>query len=107
MHQATQPPELIDAWLPARVGRNARLGRLTEFIDWTPLVALVAELHAARRTHPVSHAGGRDSGGCASASCHWAVGQLWPHATPRGARGLGADPLRDADPGERKRDSGG
>lgn len=47
MHRATQPPELIDAWLPARVGRNARLGRLTEFIDWTPLVALVAELHAA------------------------------------------------------------
>ena len=47
MHRSTQPPELIDAWLPARVGRNARLERLTDLIDWTPLEALVADLHAA------------------------------------------------------------
>ncbi len=47
MHRSTQPPELIDAWLPPRIGRNARLERLTELIDWTPLEALVADLHAA------------------------------------------------------------
>ena len=47
MHRSTQPPELIDAWLPPRIGRNARLERLTELIDWTPLAVLVADLHAA------------------------------------------------------------
>ena len=47
MHRSSQSPELIDAWLPPRVGRNARLERLTELIDWAPLEALVAELHAA------------------------------------------------------------
>ena len=47
MHRSTHPPELLDAWLPPRVGRNARLERLTELIDWTPLAALVADLHAA------------------------------------------------------------
>ena len=47
MHRSTQPPELIDAWLPPRVGRNARLERLTDLIDWAPLQALVADLHAA------------------------------------------------------------
>jgi len=33
MHGSTQPPELIDAWLPPQVGRNAGLERRTEFID--------------------------------------------------------------------------
>ena len=47
MHRSTQPPELLDAWLPPRIGRNARLERLTDLIDWTPLEALVADLHAA------------------------------------------------------------
>ena len=47
MHRSTQPPELIDAWLPPRIGRNARLERLTELIDWAPLEAVVADLHAA------------------------------------------------------------
>ena len=47
MHRSTQPPELIDAWLPPRIGRNARLERLTDLIDWTPLEDLVADLHAA------------------------------------------------------------
>ena len=47
MHRSTHAPELLDAWLPPRVGRNARLERLTELIDWTPLAALVADLHAA------------------------------------------------------------
>ena len=47
MHRSPQPPELIDAWLPPRVGRNARLERLTQLIDWAPLEALVADLHAA------------------------------------------------------------
>ena len=47
MHRSTHPPELLDAWLPPRVGRNARLERLTELIDWEPLAALVADLHAA------------------------------------------------------------
>ena len=49
MHRSTQPPELLDAWLPPRIGRNARLERLTELIDWTPLEDLVADLHAAPR----------------------------------------------------------
>ena len=47
MHRSPQPPELLDAWLPPRVGRNARLERLTQLIDWAPLEALVADLHAA------------------------------------------------------------
>ena len=47
MHRSTHAPELIDAWLPPRVGRNARLERLTQLIDWAPLAALVADLHAA------------------------------------------------------------
>ena len=47
MHRSTHSPELIDAWLPPRVGRNARLERLTQLIDWAPLAALVADLHAA------------------------------------------------------------
>ena len=47
MHRSTHAPELLDAWLPPRVGRNARLERLTELIDWEPLAALVADLHAA------------------------------------------------------------
>ena len=47
MHRSTHAPELIDAWLPPRVGRNARLERLTQLIDWAPLEALVAGLHAA------------------------------------------------------------
>jgi IS5 family transposase len=38
---------MLEAWLPERVGRNARLERLTQLIDWAPLEALVAELHAA------------------------------------------------------------
>ena len=47
MHRSTHAPELIDAWLPPRVGRNARLERLTQLIDWAPREALVADLHAA------------------------------------------------------------
>ena len=47
MHRTSHPPELMDAWLPERVGRNARLERLTDLIDWAPLEALVADLHAA------------------------------------------------------------
>ena len=47
MHRSTHAPELIDAWLPPRVGRNARLERLTQLIDWAPRAALVADLHAA------------------------------------------------------------
>ncbi len=47
MHRSTHSPELIDAWLPPRVGRNARLERLTQLIDWAPLEALVIDLHAA------------------------------------------------------------
>ena len=49
MHRSTHSPELIDAWLPPRVGRNARLERLTQLIDWAPLAALVADLHATGR----------------------------------------------------------
>ena len=52
MHRSTRSPELIDAWLPPRVGRNARLERLSELIDWAPLEALVADLHAAPRGRP-------------------------------------------------------
>ena len=47
MPRSTQPPELLDAWLPPRVGRNARRERLTDLIDWGPLEALVADRHAA------------------------------------------------------------
>lgn len=47
MHRPSRPPEMLEAWLPERVGRNARLERLTQLIDWAPLEALVAELHAA------------------------------------------------------------
>jgi len=47
MHRPTSPPEMLDAWLPERVGRNARLERLTDLLDWAPLEALVADLHAA------------------------------------------------------------
>ncbi len=48
MHLTPQRPELINAWLPPRVGRNARLERPTDLIDWAPLEALVADLHAAQ-----------------------------------------------------------
>ncbi len=47
MHPATHATELLDASLPPRVGRIARLERLTQLIDWTRLAALVADLHAA------------------------------------------------------------
>ena len=52
MHRSTHAPELLDAWLPPRVGRNARLERLSELIDWAPLAALVADRHAAPRGRP-------------------------------------------------------
>ena len=52
MHRTPHPPELMYAWLPSRVGRNARLERLTQLIDWTPLEALVADLHAAANGRP-------------------------------------------------------
>ena len=52
MHQSPRSPELLDAWLPPRVGRNARLERLTQLIDWGPLAALVGDLHAAPRGRP-------------------------------------------------------
>ncbi len=52
MHRSTHAPELLDAWLPPRVGRNARLERLSELIDLAPLAALVADLHAAPRGRP-------------------------------------------------------
>ena len=47
MPRATYAPERIDAWRPPRVGRNARLERLTPLIDWAPLAPLVAGLPAA------------------------------------------------------------
>lgn len=43
---------LLDGWLPPRVGRNARLERLTQLIDWAPLEALVAEFDAAPVSRP-------------------------------------------------------
>jgi hypothetical protein len=52
MHRSTPSPELLDACLPPRVGRNARLERLPQLIDWGPLEALVADLHAAPLGRP-------------------------------------------------------
>ena len=80
MHRSTQPPELIDAWLPPRVGRNARLERLTQLIDWAPLAALVAGLHAA----PV----GRPSYGAAADGESAAAPAVVPGLGPGDGRGV-------------------
>ena len=58
MHRSTHSPELIDAWLPPRVGR---MERLTQLIDWAPLEALVAGLHAAPVGRPSAAADGESA----------------------------------------------
>ena len=44
MHRSTQPPELLDAWLPPRAFRSARLERLIGRISAVPARAAPARL---------------------------------------------------------------
>ncbi len=42
----------VDALLPARFGRNARLERIARLIDWAPIERLVAEIHPGETGRP-------------------------------------------------------
>ena len=93
MHRATHAPELIDAWLPPRVGRNARLERLTQLIDWAPLAALVAGLPAAPvgrpRYPPLLMVNGRLLQQGYQASAPAMAEALWERLSVRRVVGLG------------------
>ena len=93
MDRATHAPELIDAWLPPRVGRNARLERLTQLIDWAPLAALVAGLPAAPggrpRYPPLLMVNGRLLQQGSQASAPAMAEALWERLSVRRVVGLG------------------
>ena len=42
----------VDALLPARFGRNARLERIAKLIDWAPIERLVADIHPGETGRP-------------------------------------------------------
>lgn len=52
MHRPMGNTSLMDALLPEKVGRNARLEQLDTVLDWDRLAAVVADLYAAPEGRP-------------------------------------------------------
>jgi transposase, IS5 family len=55
MHRDQDQLGFVDGWLPSDLGRNQRLDRILEIIDWAKIGYLVAKLHAApegRKAYP-------------------------------------------------------
>ena len=52
MHRSMGDASLMDALLPAKVGRNARLEQLDTVLDWDRLATVVADLYAAPEGRP-------------------------------------------------------
>lgn len=52
MHRAQRAETFIDAMLPDRFGRNARLERIDALVDWAALEAIVADVYASPRGRP-------------------------------------------------------
>lgn len=52
MHRETGGETFIEALVPERLGRNARLERITALVDWSRLAEIVAEIYAAPRGRP-------------------------------------------------------
>ena len=52
MHRPLGDASFADVWLPAKVGRNARLEHLDAVLDWDRLAAVVADIYAAAEGRP-------------------------------------------------------
>ncbi len=52
MHRTVSGGSFVEALLPERLGRNAKLERLDAVVDWTPLAEVVAGIHAAPAGRP-------------------------------------------------------
>ena len=55
MHRDAGQLDFADGFVPAALGRNARLDRIASAIDWEPLEALASRVHAApegRKAYP-------------------------------------------------------
>ena len=45
-------PTFVDVLMPEELGRNKRLDRIDEMLDWDPVARLVSEIHSLRRGAP-------------------------------------------------------
>ena len=52
MHREESPPTFVDVLMPEELGRNKRLDRIDEMLDWDPVARLVSEIHSLRRGAP-------------------------------------------------------
>ena len=52
MHREERPPTFVDALMPEELGRNKRLDRIDEMLDWVPVARLVSEIHSSTRGAP-------------------------------------------------------
>ena len=52
MHREEGPPTFFDALMPEELGRNKRLDRIDEMMDWEPVGRLVSEIHSSTRGAP-------------------------------------------------------
>ena len=52
MHRESGGETFIEALIPERLGRNARLERIAAQVDWEPLAAIVSVVYAAPRGRP-------------------------------------------------------
>ena len=52
MHRESGGETFMEALAPARLGRNARLERITALVDWAPLAEIVSVVYAAPRGRP-------------------------------------------------------
>jgi len=52
MHRSSGERDLGEAWLSPQLGRNARLDRISEALDWGAVERLVSEVYAARTGRP-------------------------------------------------------
>ena len=52
MHREERPPTFVDALMPEELGRNKRLDRIDEMLDWDPVARLVSAIHSSTRGAP-------------------------------------------------------
>ena len=52
MHREKRPPTFVDALMPEELGRNKRLDRIDEMLDWDPVARLVSDIHSSKRGAP-------------------------------------------------------
>lgn len=52
MHRASGQQGLVEGWLSPKLGRNARLDRISQVFDWAPVERLVSEIYGARSGRP-------------------------------------------------------